>query len=91
MHPHRWYTAPELEQLLGRKLADECVPLATTRGRYFGKTIIRYLDELGKRQVAQLVGPKSTIDRHANTREGKTHVAKNHNQSRHRLYQDTEP
>ncbi len=90
IRPYRWYGAAELEIMLGRKLADECAPLATIRGRYWGGTIIHYLDEIGRQRVESLLHPKTSIDLKPVRMKQKKHDPANSGKNRSRYYKDPE-
>lgn len=88
---NRCYEAAELEEMLGRKLACECAPLAIIRGRYWGGTIMDYLDEVGQRRIQELMKPKSGIDKKPRSAHTRTHDTASRGNSRSRYYKDTEP
>lgn len=91
LEANRFYSAEDIEEYLGRKLAEECAPLATVRGRYWGATVIHYLNEIGKQRVAELMEHKTPVDSPPGRKQRTKHEPQASGRNRRSFYQDPEP
>lgn len=88
--PTRVYSCDDLQNILGRTLAEQVTHLAFIRGKYLGATVLHYLEELGRQRVDELMNPK-TIDSQVQGKLRKKNDTKSRGNRRSRYYKATEP